>query len=45
MAEPAGEKYSHAGTMVTSTTRQKLFVKLVKQQSGELHLRTMFLIG
>ena len=45
VAEPAGEKYSHAGTMVTNTTRQKLFVKLVKQQSGELHLRTMFLIG
>jgi hypothetical protein len=42
-AEPAGEKYSYAGTIVKNTTRQKLFVKLVKTTTGQLHLRTMFL--
>ena len=43
LAEPAGERYSYAGTMVTSTTRQHLFVKIVKRLDGELHLRTMYL--
>jgi hypothetical protein len=43
VAAPAGEKYSYAGTMVTNTTRQRLFVKIVKTLSGELHLRTMYL--
>ena len=43
VAEPAGEKYSYAGTQVTNTTAQELFVKIVKAPSGELHLRTMYL--
>ena len=43
IAAPAGEKYSYAGTMVTNTARQKLFVKIVKTLGGELHLRTMYL--
>ena len=45
VAEPAGEKYSYAGTIVKNTTRQQLFVKIVKTQSGDLHLRTMYLKG
>ena len=45
VAEPAGEKYSYAGTMVTNTTQQELFVKIVKANDGQLHLRTMFLKG
>lgn len=43
VAAPAGEEYSYAGTIVRNTTRQILFVKIVKRPSGELHLRTMFL--
>jgi hypothetical protein len=43
VAEPAGEQYSYAGTMVKNTTREKLFVKIVKGPNGQLHLRTMFL--
>ncbi|MDQ2775888.1 MAG: hypothetical protein M3Y57_13380 [Acidobacteriota bacterium] len=43
VAAPAGEKYSYAGTMVTNTSRQELFVKIVKMHTGQLHLRTMFL--
>jgi len=43
VAKPAGEKYSYAGSAVTNTTRQELFVKIIKTQAGGLHLRTMFL--
>jgi hypothetical protein len=43
VAAPAGEEYSYAGTMVKNTTRQVLFVKIVKTHNGQLHLRTMFL--
>lgn len=43
VAEPAGARYSYAATMVKNTTRQNLFVKIVKTQNGELHLRTMYL--
>jgi len=45
VAEPAGERYSYAGTIVKNTTRQELFAKFVRAQSGELHLRTMYLKG
>jgi hypothetical protein len=45
IAAPGGAKYAHAGSTVTNTTRQQLFVKLVKTSRGELHLRTMYLKG
>lgn len=45
VAAPAGQKYSYAGTTVTNTTSQQLFVKIVKTPGGELHLRTMYLKG
>lgn len=45
IAEPAGAEYFYAATKVKNTTRQELFVKIVKTQTGKLHLRTMFLKG
>jgi hypothetical protein len=45
VAEPAGEQYSYAATMVKNTTKQELFVKIVRANNGQLHLRTMYLKG
>lgn len=45
ISQPAGARYSYAGDLVKNSTRQQLFVKLTRQVSGALHLRTMYLKG
>jgi hypothetical protein len=45
IAKPVGAEYSYAGESVKSITRQELFVKIVKDVTGALHLRTMYLKG
>jgi hypothetical protein len=42
-AKPVGAEYSYAGEAVRSLSRQELFVKIVKDDKGKLHLRTMYL--
>jgi hypothetical protein len=43
LVTPVGESHSYAGESVRAIIRRQLFVKIIKQQNGTLHLRTMYL--
>lgn len=43
--EPVGAEYFYAGETVKKATKRQLFVKIVKDSAGVLHLRTMYLKG